>query len=80
MQQTQHFGVAGTGAVTVARRTVGRGKQVITVTGERWLSVQREASSIWHSADGWLRQPMQPVALPTSDGGFTAVVIINEAE
>jgi hypothetical protein len=69
-----------TSPVLVARRTVGRGTQIITITGEDWRYVQREASAVWYSADEWLRQPRQPVAIPTTGGGFTATVWISDAE
>jgi hypothetical protein len=73
-------GTGGTGAVTVARRTVGRGTQVITVTGGEWREVQREAAKVWHAADTWLRQQVPPFAQPVAGGGFEAKVFIGDAE
>jgi hypothetical protein len=54
--------------------------QIITVTGENWREVQREAASVWRCADVWLRQQVPPVAHPAPDGGFEATIYIDHAE
>lgn len=69
-----------TSPVLVARRTVGRGTQIITITGQDWRDVQRQATAVWVSADEWLRFHWQPVAIPNDFGGFTATVYIKDAE
>jgi hypothetical protein len=69
-----------TGRVLVTRRTVGRGMEIITVTGEDWRAVQREAASVWHSADAWLRQQVPPFAQPAQAGGFEATIYVDDAE
>jgi hypothetical protein len=77
--QRAAVGVGGTGVQT-SRRTVGRGTQIITVTGAQWRDVQREAAAVWHAADVWLRQQVPPFAHPTPDGGFSATIYIDDAE
>ena len=80
MQDTAEVGTGGTGAVTITRRTVGRGTQIITVSGLQWRDVQHEAAKVWHAADAWLRQQTPPFAQPLPGGGFAATVFINDAE